>query len=196
MKKSLFWSALATVLVISGCAAQKEPATRAIAQIEASLSSLRADAEHYASEELQQADSALASLKNSLASKDYKTVIAAAPAVSEQLSALQQTIDDRRSEMTAAISAAKEQWADLSAAVPEMLSTIKQRVEALGKARSLPRNVSSTNLSSARQGLEFMQDTWTEATAEFDAGNAIEAVGKAQAVKDRGTEVQSLLGMN
>jgi len=196
MKKSLFWPVLAMALIIAGCAGQKEPATQAVAEIETSLNSLRADAEQYAAEELQQADSALASLKDSLAGKDYKAVVAAAPAVSGQVSALRQTIDTKRSEMEAAVAAAKEQWTALSADIPNMVSAIQSRVDTLGKSRSLPRNVSSANFQSAKDGLEFIKSTWAQATADFDAGNAVDAVSKAQAVKDRGTEVLSLLGMS
>ncbi|AMN46620.1 hypothetical protein ACG33_05810 [Steroidobacter denitrificans] len=196
MKKSLFWSVLALALIVTGCAGQKEPATQAVAQIETSLSSLRADAEQYASEELQQADHALASLKESLANKDYKAVVAAATSVSAQVSALQQTIDTRRDEMEAAISAAKEQWTALSADVPNMLSAIQTRIGTLSKMRTLPRNVSSANFQNAKDGLEFIKNSWAEATADFDAGNALDAVSKAQAAKDKGTEVLSLPGMS
>jgi len=196
MKKIPFWSAFAAMaLILAGCAGQKEPATKAVEEVQTSLSALRPDAERYAPEELSQADAALASLNDSLAQKDYEAVLAAAPAVAGQVSALQQTITTKRSEMEAAVAAAKEQWTALSADVPQMLSAIQSRVDMLGKSRSLPRNVSRADFQSAKEGLEFIKETWTDADEAFAAGNALDAVNKGQAAKDKGDEVLALLGM-
>ncbi len=196
MKTKLFWPALLAVAMIgAGCAGQKEPATKALADVQSSLNTVRADAEKYAPGELQQADDAVASLDDSLARKDYKAVVAAAPAVAGRISALQQTVATKRGEMETAIAAATEQWTALSTDVPDMVSAIQSRVDVLSKSRSLPRNLSKENFQDAKDGLESMKSAWTEATALFGAGNAVDAVNKAQAVKEKGAEVLELLGM-
>ena len=62
------WLAVvASALMLVACAGQKEPATRAVADIEAAVASLRDDASKYAASELQQVEAGLASLKDSLA---------------------------------------------------------------------------------------------------------------------------------
>lgn len=181
--------------LLAACANQKGPAEKAVADIEASLASIRDDAAKYASTELEQVESGLASLKDNLGKKDYKAVVTAAPAVSAQLSALQQTVNTKRAEAQAAMAAATEQWKTLSAEVPDMLSAIQSRVDILSKSKKLPKNVSSDAFQAAKDGLDFMKSSWAEATAAFGAGDPVSAVSKAQAVKDRGTEVLSQLGM-
>jgi hypothetical protein len=181
--------------LLAACASQKGPAEKAVTDIEASLAPIRDDAAKYASTELQQVEDGLASLKDNLSKQDYKAVVAAAPAVSAQLSALEQTVNTKRAEAQAAMAAASDQWKTLSAEVPDMVSAIQSRVDILGKSKRLPKNVSSDAFQAAKDGLDFMKSTWAEATAAFGAGDPVNAVSKAQAVKDRGTEVLAQLGM-
>lgn len=186
---------VAATLLAAGCASQKEPATKAVADIEASLSSLQADASEYASAELQPVEDALASLKTNLANNDYKAVLAAAPAVSSQVAALQQTVAQKKEEAQAALAAATEKWQSLSADVPNMLSAIQSRVDVLSKSKKLPKNVSADAFQSAKDGLAELKSNWDEASAAFTAGKATDAVAKAEAAKAKGAEVLKLLGM-
>jgi len=186
---------VAVTLLAAGCASQKDPATKAVADIEASLSSLQADATQYASAELQPVEDALASLKTSLANNDYKAVLAAAPAVSSQVAALQQTVAQKKEEAQAALAAATEKWQSLSADVPNMLSAIQSRVDVLSKSKKLPKNVSADAFQSAKDGLAELKSNWDEASAAFTAGKAADAVAKAEAAKAKGAEVLKLLGM-
>lgn len=188
-------SLVLAALLLAACANQKAPAEKAVADIEASLASIRDDASRYASTELQQVESGLASLRDNLGKKDYKAVVAAAPAVSAQLATLQQTVNAKREEAHAAMVAASEQWKTLSAEVPDMVSAIQSRVDILGQSKKLPKNVSKDAFQAAKDGLAFMQSTWAEATAAFGAGDAVTATTKAQAVKDKGNEVLKLLGV-
>lgn len=198
MKKTntLTWLALVAVaLLAAGCANQKEPANRAVADLEASISSVRDDAAKYASSELQQAEATLASMKEQLAKGDYKAVVAAAPAATSQIAALQQTVSAKKTEAQAAMAAASEQWKSLSTEVPQMVAAIQSRVDMLSQSRKLPKNVTTQSLQTAKDGLEWMKTTWTEATSAFGSGNPVDAVAKAQTVKDKGAEVLEALGM-
>jgi len=196
MKQTSHWLALlATAVLAVGCAQQKEPATRAVAEVEATVNAVRADAEKYASTELQQVESAVASLKEQLNKKDYKGALAAAPAVATQAAALQQTVADKKREMEAAMAAAQEQWRSLSSDVPQMVAAIQSRVDMLSQSRKLPKNLTPETLQSAKDGLQVMRTTWDEAAASFSAGDPVQAVSKAQTVKDKGAEVMQLLGM-
>lgn len=186
---------VAVALLAAGCASQKEPATKAVADIEASLSSLQGDAAEYASAELQPVQDALASLKASLANNDYKAVLAAAPALSSQVASLQQVVAQKKQEAQAALAAATEKWQSLSADLPNMLSAIQSRVDILSKSKKLPKNISADAFQSAKDGLAAVKSGWDEASAEFAAGKATDAVAKAEAAKAKGAEVLKLLGM-
>ena len=195
MKNKPIWLPLLVAVLLVGCAADKEPATKAVADLEATVASLRPDAQTYAPGELAQAEEVLAGLKEQLTRKDYKAVMANAPGVAKQVDSLKQLVTAKRSEREAAVSAASQQWQALSADVPRLLEAIQSRVDILGQARNLPKSLSPEAFQSAKDGLEQMKSAWAEATAKFGAGNPVDAVAKAQAVKEKGNEVMHLLGM-
>jgi hypothetical protein len=62
----MFVAFTVTALMLAACANQKEPAEKAVAQVESSLAEFRADAEKYAADELKSVDEAVAKLKANL----------------------------------------------------------------------------------------------------------------------------------
>lgn len=201
MNKMSTWLRLLVVaLLVAGCANQKEPASKAVAEIDTSLADIRTEAEKFAPESLQQVDTSVAALKDSLNKGDYKAVLASAPSVSGQVSTLRQDVAAKKADMEAAASsaaaAATQQWQSLSADVPKMVAAVQSRVDILSKSRKLPKNVSADALQAAKDGLENMKGTWAEATTLFSSGDPSGAVAKAQAVRDKGMEVMQRLGMS
>jgi hypothetical protein len=195
IKTSALAAALLATLLAVGCANQKEPATKALADAEATLSSFRDEASRYASTELQAAESAIASLKANLDKGDYKAVVAGSPALSTQLEALRQTVTDKKAEAEAANEAAKANWALLSADVPKMAEAIQSRVDILSKSRKLPKGLDAASFDAAKAGFEEMKASWTQATTAAASGNAVEAVSQGEAAKAKGAEVMAALGM-
>jgi len=186
---------VAVALLIAACAGQKGPAEKAVADMDASVAAIRDDAAKYAATELQQVDGAIASLKESLAKGDYKAVLAGAPAVTSQIASLQQTVTAKRDEAQAAMMTATDQWKTLSSQVPDMVSAIQSRIDVLSQSKKLPKNISAASFQAAKDGLDFMQTNWTQATKQFGAGDPVSAVASAQAAQTKGTEVMQLLGM-
>jgi len=195
IRSSLFVAALAAAVLAAGCAGQKEPATKAVADVEASLSALRDDASKYAATELQSADAALASLKSSLQTGDYKSILAGAPALVAQVDTLRKTIADKKAEAEAALEAAKGKWAEASTDLPKMVAAIQSRLDILTRSKKLPKNLDKAALDSAVAGFDSIKAAWGEATAAATSGNFVEAMGKADAVKAKGAEVMAALGM-
>jgi DNA repair exonuclease SbcCD ATPase subunit len=195
-KMTLNWAALllATVM-LAACAGQRDAATKAVGDIEASIASLRDDGSKYAAAELQQAEAGLASLKDQLAKQDFKGVVAAAPAVSAQVATLQQTVASKREEAHAAMAAASEEWRTLNAEVPQMVAAIQSRVDVLAQSKKLPKGVSKEAFESAQTGLEAAKTAWTEATTAFGAGDPVKAVQLGKTAKESGTAALSSLGM-
>jgi hypothetical protein len=192
-RKSLWLTTLcAAVLVIAACANLKEPATQAVASAEASLAALKDEAAKYAPDALTPVEAEVAAMKDSLAKKDYKTVMASGPKVTASIAALKDTIAAKKAEMEAALAS---QWTALSADLPKMVEAIQSRVDTLSKSRKLPKNVDKAAFEAAKSGLESLKATWAEATSASSSGNIADAVAKAQAVKDKGTEIMSQLGM-
>lgn len=195
-RSSLVVAGLAAVLLAVGCANQKEPATKAVADAEAALSSIREDASKYAADELKTADDAIASLKGNLEKGDYKAILAGAPALATQVEGLRKTVADKKAEAEAALEAAKGKWAEVSTDLPKMVGAIQSRLDILTKSKKLPKGLDKATLDQAVASFDGMKASWTEATSAATSGNFVDAMSKAEAIKAKGTEVMTALGMS
>jgi hypothetical protein len=185
----------AALLLAAGCANKQEPATKAVADAEAALATIRDEAGQFAASELQAADTAIADMKARLASKDYDAVVEGAPALSQQIETLRTTTATRRTEREQANEAAKATWATLSGDVPNMVQAIQSRVDVLSKSRRLPKGLDKATFEAARADFEQMKTAWGEATAAASSGNAVEAVSRGEVAQSKGTDVMLALGM-
>lgn len=184
--------AVAIALVIAGCANQKEPATKALADAESALAAVREQAAEYAPDQLKGVESTLSGLKDSLGKGDFKAVLTAAPKLATDVASLK---DAAGTAMTAAMEKAKGEWTQLASDLPNMVGAIESRVDVLGKSRRLPAGMSQASLDAAKTGLAEMKSTWTEAGNAFTSGNVKDAVKMAQDLKAKGTEIMTALGM-
>jgi hypothetical protein len=192
MIRKLLLPVLAVALLAAGCANQKEPATKAVADAEAALAAVRDQAAQYAPDQLQGVEGALSGLKDSLGKGDYKAVLASAPKLVTDVAALK---DTAAAAMQAAMDKANGDWAALAADLPNMVGAIESRVNILSKARKLPAGIDKAGLDAAKTGLDGMKASWTEAGNAFASGNVMEAVKMAQDIKTKGAEIMAALGM-
>lgn len=182
----------AATLLATGCTRQKNEATQALTAIETSVSALKDDATRYAPEAYKGVESTLTMLKDSLAKKDYKSVLAGTPELSKAVETLKEAIASGKQQFEAATA----EWNSLSSDVPQMVAAIQSRVDILSSSKKLPKNVSKEAFDGAKSGLDSMKSMWNEASTAFTEGKASEAVEKAKAVKAKGAEVLAALGMS
>jgi hypothetical protein len=197
MKKHsiLLLAALAAVLVV-GCNTQKGPAEQAVASAQAGLDAVRDDAQKYAPEQLGGVEAKLSDIKGSFQKGDYAGVLAAAPGLTAAISGLKDAAVAKKAEAEQALAKAKDDWGPASAAVPKMVDEIAKRVEALSKTKKLPHGVSKDAVAAAKTGLDSLKSTWADASNASSSGDYTTAMAKAQAVKDKATEIMKSLGMN
>lgn len=188
----VFLAIAAATLLVTGCARQKNEATKALAAIESSVSALKEDGTKYAPVAYQGVESTLAMLKESLAKEDYKSVLAGTPELNKAVDTLKTAIESGKEQFSFAVA----EWTSMSDDVPKMVESIQSRVDILSSAKRLPKNVSKDALASAKSGLEWMKSTWAEASAAAANGKPAEASEKAHAVKTKGAEVLAALGMS
>ena len=190
------WLSLAAAFIVVGCAHEKEPATKMVADAEAALSAFKDDAAKYVPTDLQGVEASIATLKDDIAKGDYKSVLTGAPQVMSAISSLKDAAAAKKAEVEAAVAAATSEWTSMSADLPKMVEAIQSRVDILGKAKKLPKTISKEALDSAKTGLDSMKAMWTEASSAFTSGDAVNAVEKAKGAKAKGEEVLKLLGMS
>jgi len=191
MRTSILAAIVAGTALVSGCANNEQPAREALATAEASLAEVRVDAAKYAPEELQQVESRLARVKDDLAKEEYTDVLGGATQLTKETATLKEVVVSKQTQAVAAT----HEWEALSEEVPKMVQAIENRVDSLSGAK-LPKDLDKESFESAKAALESMKSLWAEASAAFEAGNAILAADKARMVQAKGEEVIDQLGMS
>lgn len=181
------------VFVLAGCASQKEPAKKAIADIEAAVTAAGEDATKYIPEEVQAVNDEIAKLKAQFDKKDYKGVVAAAPAVLAQAQALSANATAKKTEATDALNA---EWNGLAASLPQAVAAIQSRVDILSKSKKLPAGMDKAALESAKTTLAEANDLWAQATSAQASGDVDRAVTLGRQVKEKTDSLLSTLGMS
>ena len=176
----------ASALLLTACANQKEPAEKSVAQIEASLTEFKADAEQYAAGELKGVEETVDRLKSELADANYKAVLLQSPNVASSIAALKSSVAKKKAEAEEVLAAAQKEWTELSASVPDLVGRLQARVDALAKTKRIPKGLDKASFESARQEFEAVKSSWAEAGAEFASGLVGDAVRRARAAKAKG----------
>lgn len=195
IRNSLLLATLASVALLVGCAGQKAPATKALADAEAALASVRDDAAQYAASDLQNVESTVADLKAKLQSGDFKGILAAAPALTASITALKDTAAAKKAEALAALEKAKGDWAGMATDLPNMVQALQSRVDALSASKRLPKNLDAAKFEGAKTGLAEAKAAWDAASAAAGSGSFVDAVAKASEAKTKATAAMAALGM-
>jgi hypothetical protein len=180
--------AMAALLLVA-CSNQMEPAKKALDGVASAVSAATPDAAKYMPGALPPLQKKLADLQTSFDRKDYRTVLMGAPSV---LSDAQSVALIGAARAKAAMTALGDQWSSLSSSLPKLMSTVKARVDALGKARQAPKGV---DLASAQSSLADATSSWTSAQASFTAGHIEDAVSMAKSVMAKATAAAAAINL-
>jgi hypothetical protein len=187
-----FIALVLAAFAIAGCANKMAPAQKAIADIEAAVAAAGEDATKYIPEQVQAVNDQVANLKAMFDKKDYKGVLAAAPALLTQAQGLTSAAAAQKTEMMDTYAG---EWSTLSSSVPEAVAAIQSRVDVLSKAKKLPSGMDAATLDSVKASLAEANSMWSQATEAQAAGDLEQAVTLAQQVKTRTDELLTTLGM-
>ena len=187
-----FIALILAAFVVAGCANKMAPAQKAIADIEAAVAAAGEDATKYVPDQVQAVNDQLANLKAMFDKKDYKGVLAAAPAVLTQAQGLTAAAAAKKTEMTDMYAG---EWSTLASSVPQAVAAIQSRVDILSKSKKLPAGMDAATLDNVKTSLAEANSTWAQATQAQAAGDLEQAVTLAQQVKTRTDELLTTLGM-
>ena len=187
-----FIALILAAFVIAGCANKMAPAQKAIADIEAAVTAAGEDATKYIPDQVQAVNDQLANLKAMFDKKDYKGVLAAAPAVLTQAQGLTAAAAAKKTETMDMYAG---EWTNLASSVPQAVAAIQSRVDILSKSKKLPAGMDAATLDSVKTSLAEANSTWAQATEAQAAGDLEQAVTLAQQVKTRTDELLTTLGM-
>jgi hypothetical protein len=192
-----FFSLSLAALLLAGCANQMEPAKKVIADIEVAVEAAGPDAAQYIPEQLQAVTSQISDLKMKFDQKDYKAVIAAAPALLTQAQGLAAAAGTaRQAAEAAALEALNAEWGALATDLPAQLAAVTSRVAILSKSKKLPAGLDAATFDAAKSGAGEAATLWEEATAAQAAGNVEQAVTSGRQVKEKLNAAMAGLGMS
>jgi len=187
-----FIALILAAFVVAGCANKMAPAQKSIADIEAAVTAAGEDATKYVPDQVQAVNDQLTNLKAMFDKKDYKGVLAAAPAVLTQAQGLTAAAAAKKTEMMDMYAG---EWSNLSSSVPQAVAAIQSRVDILSKSKKLPAGMDAATLDNVKTSLAEANSTWAQATQAQAAGDLEQAVTLAQQVKTRTDELLTTLGM-
>ncbi len=178
-------------LMLAACGMQKEPAQKAIADIEAAVTTAGADAERFIPDHVATVKAKVAEFKTAFEQGDYKSIITNAPALLTEAQGLAGMAAAKKEEFLGAL---QGEWVSLAADLPNAVASIQGRVDSLSKMRRLPNGIEKAAVESAGAGLTEAKSMWDEATAAFGTGSIEDAVAKAKSVKAKLGEIQAAIG--
>jgi len=192
-----FFSLVMAVALLAGCANQMEPAKKAIADVEAAVAAAGPDAAQYIPDQLQAVTNQIVDLKMKFDQKDYKGVLAAAPALLTQAQGLTAAAASaKQAAEAAALEAFNSEWGTLAADVPAQLAAVTKRVGILSKSKKLPAGLDAAAFAAAKSGADEATALWDQAMADQAAGNVEQAVTAARQVKEKLDAAMAGLGMS
>ena len=147
-----------------------EPAKNALDNINATLTAVSADAQKYIPDQLASAQSKAAALTASFDKKDYAAVVAGAPTVLAEVNGLAGAAAAKKDEILKALG---NEWRSLAASIPQSVTAVQTRIDALSKAKHVPKDI---DLTAAKSGLADATSAWEKAQSAFKSGNAADAV--------------------
>jgi len=161
-------------ILFVACANQLEPAKNALDNINATLNSVSADAQEYVPDQFAETQTKVAALTASFEKKDYAAVVAGAPAVLAEAQGLAGAAAAKKDEMVKALG---NEWRSLAASIPQSLSAVQTRIDALSKTKHVPKDV---DIGTAKSGLADATSAWDKAQESFKSGNLADAVTAAK----------------
>ena len=185
-----FMTLCCVAIFFAACANQMEPAKNALDNINSTLSSVSADAQKYVPDQFAQAQSKVAQLSASFEKKNYEAVVAGAPAVLAEVRGLSDAVAAKKDETVKALG---NEWRSLSASVPQSLSAVQNRIDALSKTKHVPKDV---DLGAAKSGLADATSAWDKAQEAFKSGNPADAVASAKDAQGKVTSAAAALKLN
>lgn len=185
-----FLTLCSTAMLFVACANQMEPAKNALDNIQVTLNSVAADAQKYVPEQYAQAQAKAAALSSSFEKKDYAAVVAGAPAVLAEVNGLSGAAAAKKDEMLKAVG---DEWRKLAASIPQSISAVQTRIDALSKTKHAPKDV---NIGAAKSGLADASTAWDKAQASFKSGNPPDAVAAAKDAQSKLNAAADALKLN
>jgi hypothetical protein len=172
-----FGAALIAACALGSCGNPQEPAQHAVENVQSALDATAVQAQQFVPEQFKAMQARASSLKASYDHGDYKQVLNDAPTLLNDIQAVSATAAARRSAADKVLSG---EWEILAGSIPDRLSAVQDRLDALGNDK---KEAARVDVAGAHAALAGVDEQWSQAQEAFNAGKLNAAVEAAHAVQ-------------
>ena len=195
MIRPMHFSRLAAAALVSlalvACGSQKQPAQKALADLDAALSKVEEIGQKYKPQEYTDVKAEIAGLQSSFDGGDFKAVVAGAPKAAAAVRRLQADAIIARADFAKQMNA---EWVEFAKTMPQTIVSVDRRIEQLSRGR-LPKGVTRDAFKQAVAAFDGAKKAWAEAGDAGNAGKFEDAVMQARKVKETVDATKQTLGM-
>ena len=175
----IYVALFSAIMLIAACANQMEPAKNELDNIGATLAATAGDAQTYVPDQLSSVQAEVTALNASFDKKDYAAVVTRAPAVLAEVKGLASAAAAKKDETLKGLGT---EWRSLSVSIPQAVTAVQTRVDALSKSKRVPKDI---DLAAAKSELTDASSGWDKAQSDFKSGDATTAVPLAKDAKSK-----------
>ena len=180
----------ALCLGLAACANQKEPATQALAAIEAKLEESGAEIRKYLPERHAEVEASVASLREAMSKESYGDVVSGAAAAQDTLKRAIAEARVRRAEVLVEM---EGEWNELAQSMPAMIAAMDAKITSQrGRA---PKGMSGDAWKQTIAEYDAARDSWSRAAAEMTRQNFEATVLAARDAKAKISGIMDSLGV-
>ena len=177
---------VALAAVLAACS--KAPAEAALKSADAAIEAIRPDAEKFVPTEWAALQEAAKAAHEKFTKGDYAGALSAAQALPAKASEVATAAAKKKEEVVKA-------WAELQANLPQLVQTLTERVGALSKLKTLPKDVEKAAVENAAEAMPGLSQSWQDAVQAAAGGDLLAAVTRGGEVKARAEELATSLGL-
>lgn len=181
--------AIIVAALMTGCwDGGRATAEKAMAAVQSSYDTVKADAARYLPEQAARIEEAVKAARQTFAQGEYMKALSDVRRIGQTVTQLGVVIEAKREALT-------RDWRELTGRVPQVLDTLHRDVERLARAESLPSGVTRDAVDAAQRALPALRAGWEQAVSGFRETDPQLALEKAAAVQARGVELMRSLGI-
>jgi hypothetical protein len=179
-------------LAIAACAGQKEPAQKAIADLDGALTKVAEMGEKYMPDEYAAVESQIAELRKSFEGGDFGAVVAAAPKAAAAIRKLQADAIIAKAEHAKQMNA---EWVEVAKSMPDTITSVDKQISRMSAGR-LPKGMDRDTFKQTVATFDEAKKSWAAAAEAGNAGKYEEAVMQSRQVKSVVDATMQALGMS
>ena len=182
-------AALAALLLgLAACASQKEPAEAALAAAETKFKEMGAEIQKYLPERYAEVEARLAALRESVASQDYRDVVAGATAAQDDI---KRAVADARIKRAQVLIEMEGEWNDMVKTMPAMVSAMDRKISS--QRGRPPKGMTADAWKQTIAEYDSARDAWSKAAAEMTSQTFEATVLAARDAKAKIVEIMDKL---